>query len=462
MAKLASLALENIRDAASIATLEFQLRQPSGERRAISARVFTIRPRKRQHYLVSMRDITLTKRAEETLRLANAELERALRMKDEFLANMSHELRTPLNAILGLSESLLEQVAGPLTAKQQKYLNTINESGSHLLELINDILDLAKVESGQVKLELRQVDINEACEASMRMIWQLANKKNQKIVYESALAAGSVLADERRLKQMIVNLLSNAVKFTPANGKIGLSVSARPEEKRLLIEIWDTGIGIRQEDIPRLFRPFVQLDSTLSREATGTGLGLVLVANIARMHGGSVSITSQMGEGSRFTISLPWDPAGDSSNLPSIETVPAVPGAMLFPGGFSPTILLVEDTETSVVVIRDFLESAGFRVVVATNGVEAIALASSLIPDLILMDVQMPGLDGLTATRRIRQDPRMQTLPILALTALAMDSDRERCFDAGMDDYISKPVNLKELAKTIASHLERTRKDRKP
>ncbi len=193
-----------------------------------------------------------------------------------------------------------EQIAGPLNEKQQKYLNTINESGHHLLSLINDILDLAKIEAGQITLDINKVDVNSVCQASLRMIKQLAQKKNQEVIFEIDGDVGLMWADERRLKQMIVNLLSNAVKFTPEAGKFGLEVHGDQAGNRVLITVWDKGIGISDHDMERLFKPFVQLDAGLAREATGTGLGLALVAQMARLHGGSVKVESQVGWGKSF------------------------------------------------------------------------------------------------------------------------------------------------------------------
>jgi len=379
-------------------------------------------------------------------------MKRAMRMKDEFLANMSHELRTPLNAILGLSESLLEQTAGPINEKQQKYLGTVNESGRHLLELINDILDLAKIESGQIKIDPTRVNINTACETSLRMIKQLAQKKNQTVEVEIENEIGHVWADERRLKQMMVNLLSNAVKFTPEGGQLGLKTRIDRKEMNLLITIWDRGIGIREQDLKRLFRPFVQLDSSLARESTGTGLGLALVAEMARLHGGSVSVSSQPGEGSQFTILLPWDPAITNDTIDKLKITGKIP-IMRRSAADKPTLLLVEDTESVVLMLRDYLELSGYKVVIATDGLEGVSTAIALRPDLILMDVQMPSVNGLEATRQIRKEASLKATPIIALTALAMPSDRERCLEAGMNDYFSKPINLKELAKAIQRHL---------
>ena len=383
---------------------------------------------------------------------SNSNLARALRVKDEFLANMSHELRTPLNAILGLSESLGEQIAGPLNEKQQKYISTISESGHHLLSLINDILDLAKIEAGQITLDINKVDIQSVCQASLRMIKQLAQKKNQQVLFEIDKGFGLMYADERRLKQMIVNLLSNAVKFTPEGGEIGLKVHGILEENRVMITVWDNGMGIRENDLPQLFRPFVQLDSGLDRGATGTGLGLALVAQMARLHGGSVEAFSRPGIGSRFTIMLPWEPALAADTATRFRTTGKF-RAVNPDDTNKPTILLIEDTQEVIMMIADYLELAGYKIVTAQDGIEGIAQARLTHPDLILMDVQMPRMDGLEATRKLRSEPEFKETPIIALTALAMSSDRERCLAAGMDEYMSKPINLKALAKLIQRFL---------
>lgn len=396
----------------------------------------------------------LARRVEERtadLSRANANLARALRVKDEFLANMSHELRTPLNAILGLSESLSEQVAGPLNEKQSKYLSTINESGHHLLSLINDILDLAKIEAGQITLDINKVDINSVCQASLRMVKQLAQKKNQDVSFEINPHLGLMWADERRLKQMIVNLLSNAVKFTPESGKLGLEVSGDEEANTVSITVWDEGIGISENDIQRLFRPFVQLDAGLAREATGTGLGLALVAQMAQLHGGSVIVDSRPGKGSSFTIRLPWQPAMAGETLARLKATGKF--RAIRPGEVRPTILLIEDTQEVVMMLVDYLEMAGFNMVTAQDGIDGLTQAKIARPDLILMDIQMPRMDGFETTQKLRSDPDFKEIPIIALTALAMPNDRQRCLDAGMNDYLSKPVNLKALSKTIKAFL---------
>ncbi|MEP7137229.1 MAG: PAS domain S-box protein [Chloroflexota bacterium] len=388
----------------------------------------------------------------EDFKRSNINLARALRIKDEFLANMSHELRTPLNAILGLSESLAEQTAGPLNEKQQKYLATVTESGRHLLSLINDILDLAKIEAGQVKLELDKVDINSICDASLRMIKQLAQKKNQTTSLEIDKTLGLMWVDERRLKQMLVNLLSNAVKFTPNDGKLGLEVHGNSDKNQVTFTIWDTGIGIKEADLPRLFQTFVQLDSGLARESSGTGLGLALVAQMARLHGGSTNVVSQLGAGSRFTIVLPWEPALVVDPIERLKSTGKF-RPLKFDQTHKPTILLIEDTEEVIMLLSDYLELNGFHVIIARDGIEGVSQAQTTKPDLILMDIQMPRMDGFEATRRLRSQPEFSNTPIIALTALAMANDRERCLAAGMDEYITKPIHLRALIKTIETFL---------
>jgi CheY-like chemotaxis protein len=220
----------------------------------------------------------------------------------------------------------------------------------------------------------------------------------------------------------------------------------------LLISVWDHGIGINEKDLDRLFRPFVQLDAGLARESSGTGLGLALVAQMARLHGGSVSVFSEAGNGSRFTLILPWVPATDGVRV-NQQDVTSVPVPIVVETKNRKTILLVDDTESVLMLYRDYLERHGYKVELANDGVEGVRRAIELRPDLILMDVMMPGMNGIDATKRIRREECLSHVPIIALTALAMPSDRQRCLDAGMSDYISKPISLNELLALVKKHL---------
>ncbi|MDX2257151.1 MAG: CBS domain-containing protein [Pseudanabaenaceae cyanobacterium bins.39] len=412
----------------------------------------------------------LTERNEQ-LAISNQELARATRLKDEFLANMSHELRTPLNAILGMTESLQEGIFGFVNESQIKALQTIERSGSHLLELINDILDVAKIESGQIELEYSKVTIESLCQTSLTFIKQQAIKKQIKISTKFLNNLPELNVDERRIRQVLINLLSNSVKFTPEAGSISLEVSLIPLDNTenipnltkiqniqnintsdiqgyVRFAISDTGIGISAENISKLFQPFVQIDSALNRQYQGTGLGLALVKRIVELHGGRVNLTSEIGIGSCFMVDLPYiataQPLVQMQNNAATLTSQTITNV-----SHHSTILLVEDNEANIMTISSYLVAKGYVILSAKNGQEALDILRSLEPDLILMDIQMPIMDGLEAIQRIRQNPNFASTPIIALTALVMPSDVEHCLTAGADTYLSKPIKLRELISTM-------------
>jgi PAS domain S-box-containing protein len=395
------------------------------------------------------------------LHQANSELTQALRAKDEFLAAMSHELRTPLTAILGLTESLQMDIYGALNDKQRRVLVTVYESGQHLLAIISDILDLAKVTVGKLAVQLRPVSIAEVCQASLSMISAQAEQKHLTVSLTRDPAAVQLLADERRLTQILVNLLNNAVKFTPAGGAIGLAVTPDDSRRIMHFTVWDTGIGIAPAEAPRLFKPFVQLDGRLAREYGGTGLGLSLAQGLTELQGGSLRLESEglPGRGSRFILTLPWTPptaerSPGSSTLDEELSTPPHQLASVDPRpSASPVVLLVDDSEASLMVVQDYLQSIGYTVIAAREGREALALAHTWHPAIIVMDLQMPGMDGLEAIRRLRTDSNapLAATPIIALTALAMPGDHERCLAAGANAYVSKPIHLPELAGVLAA-----------
>jgi len=301
---------------------EFQIELAGGAERILEVRSTPTQWQEAPATLLSLRDITRQKMAEKQLResrlqleqrveertaelkSAYRELEKASRLKDEFLASMSHELRTPLTGILGLAQVLQMQTYGAQTDKQLAALHNIETSGWHLLELINDILDFSRIEAGKLELHITPCSLAEICQASLQGIAPLAQKKQQKVNFDINSDIVIVMADVRRLKQVLVNLLNNAVKFTPPGGSLGIEVNLVPSDE-VLITVWDTGIGICAEDIARLYQPFSQLDARLERQYAGTGLGLSLVKRLVELHGGRVSVESEPGRGSRFSFSLP-------------------------------------------------------------------------------------------------------------------------------------------------------------
>ncbi|OUC16398.1 MAG: hypothetical protein B0A82_01820 [Alkalinema sp. CACIAM 70d] len=345
------------------------------------------------------------------LSTVNAELARATRLKDEFLANMSHELRTPLNAILGLSEALQDQILGELTDRQQRSIATIAKSGRHLLELINDILDLSKISAGKLDLDLTSISIRQLCEGSLVFVKQQAHQKQIRLTSEIPEDLGHIMADERRIRQVLINLLTNAVKFTPEGGQVCFKVAVSQAQQWvgkvkipqpiaqlqgsqaqdsqalqsfILFQVQDSGIGISPEDIARLFQPFVQVDTSLNRQQTGTGLGLALVKQIAELHGGAVYVESQPGQGSYFTVMLPYQMPTIEA-LPSPESLPTSPtGSKHLSVEESPSIsacsliLLAEDNEDNIETFSAYLQSRGYHLVIAGNGAEAVTSQKSI------------------------------------------------------------------------------------
>ncbi|MBK1988651.1 PAS domain S-box protein [Sphaerospermopsis aphanizomenoides BCCUSP55] len=562
-------------------------------------------------------EITERKQIEAELRQTNAELARATRLKDEFLANMSHELRTPLNAILGMSEGLTEGVFGEMRDIQKRAINTIERSGKHLLELINDILDLSKIEAGKLEIQLSPVACSYLCDSSVTFVRQQALKKNIQISVEIQPHLPDLIVDERRIRQVLINLLNNAVKFTPSGGKVKLIVrqeigtlkSQEPRQREaggeelsqlpitnyylpnqwICFSVIDTGIGIAPEDLNKLFKPFVQIDSSLNRQHNGTGLGLALVKRLVDLHCGYITVKSEVNKGSCFTACIPcidklsseentqlspnsqllritqtpnapvliiedsmvaaeqvarclselnmqtfiytrgdqaideairvlpvliildimlpnlcgWEVLRQLKTNPQTQNIPVVvisvvdersqalslgaadylvkpisreqirttlnklqpqdnsrttaliidltatPSPGTAESATSPLILLAEDNEANITTISSYLSARGYKLILAKNGQEAVTLTEQQHPNLIIMDIQMPGIDGLEAMRLIRANQQFIHTPIIALTALVMPGDQEKCIAAGANEYLTKPVKLKFLAEKI-------------
>jgi PAS domain S-box-containing protein len=437
------LAKEAARHTKKQQELEFSLADHDGEH-SFEVRVLSDDGRE---VIIVIRDITDRALADRAMAEAKQAAESASKSKSEFLASMSHELRTPLNAILNISESLGEGVYGAVNEKQHRSLLTVAESGRHLLGLINDILDLSKIEAGKLELVATVVPVRALCEASLRLVKEAALQRKQEVTLEIGEGIETLEADERKLKQILVNLLSNASKFTPRGGHFGLQVAEHAGE--LAFTVWDTGIGISPEDVKKLFQPFVQLDSKLSREYAGTGLGLSLARRLASLHQGRIEVESTPAMGSRFTVTLPLRRGHGETIFARAKTqlLPlVVPSA-----GRGPRILLVEDIQANRDCIGDYLASKGFQLQFAANGSEALERVDTWKPDIIVTDIQMSGMDGFEAIRQLRAKPQLLNTPIMALTALAMEGDSQRCLAAGATHYMSKPVALKTLAATLSS-----------
>ena len=377
------------------------------------------------------------------LRAANAEMAHAARHKDEFLAAMSHELRSPLNTILSMSQLLLENVYGELNERQRRSVSNIQHGGEHLLALINDVLDVARIAAGKLHLELNMAAIDDICRSSINHVQAAADSKQIRIAYTRDPEAASLHADARRLRQVLVNLLSNAVKFTPAGGRVGLNVVPAADCSTLQFSVWDTGIGIPAESFDQLFQPFVQLDGSLARRYEGTGLGLTLVHRLTDLHDGSVAVESEPGQGSCFTVTLPWRPP---------ETPPR--------GGFAARdglALIVSGNATTLARLLDYLERLGLRPVAADNGYHALELAAQHLPAVIVADLLLPDLDGLSMLRHIRHSERLHGVPVVAVSALAGAFASQRCQEAGADALLAKPVDFALLQKTLANLLQTAR-----
>ena len=406
-------------------------------------------------------DITNQKRTELQLRGANQKLAKATKMKDEFLANMSHELRTPLAAILAVNEGLQKGVYGVVTGDQAEGLNVIEASGAHLLELIDEVLDLAKIESGSLQLNFSKIIVTTICDSSLQFVKQQAARKSIQLRMDVPENLPEIHSDEKRLRQILVNLLSNAVKFTEDNGSVTLACEqiSRSEGLEVLrFSVTDTGIGIDESKLDILFEPFFQVQTALNRDYSGTGLGLALVKQFAELLSATVGVSSEIGVGSRFYLDLPlgqseipngsnWNNVIDNNNAQQLNRAVVAADS-------PPLILLAEDSDSVAEATTRYLELSQYRVIRVGDGKTAIEAARDHSPDVILMDIQMPGIDGLEAIRRLRAIPSFESTPIIALTGLAMQGDSSRCIAAGADQYLSKPYRMRELVSLIQSLMQ--------
>jgi PAS domain S-box-containing protein len=470
-----------------VTNYELTARARDGKLTVVSynATTFHDRDRRLQGVFAAARDVTELKRFEQTLQQKNAELEDASRMKSEFLANMSHELRTPLNSIIGFSEALKDGMVGELTDQQREFVTDIFGSGTHLLSLINDILDLSKVEAGKMLLDLEPMEVASVFENSLSIIREKAADRRIRLDLDCPDDLGSMLGDARKVKQILYNLLSNAVKFSNEGGHVTLQACRVPRAQvdrlsgpwagrsygladnkhadYLKLSVTDSGIGIAEDGFQRLFQPFSQIDSGLARRFEGTGLGLAMVKLLAELHGGAVAVESAVGKGSRFTVWLPMRAPVEAA-VTTVTAVTAVRAVTRVPAATPPlaigtdvppgarTALVVEDDMQAAALIRLQLEAEGFTVLHATSGEAAMELAMQQPLSLITLDIMLPNMDGWEFLRCLKEVRELQRIPVVIISSVA---DGEKGFSLGAAALMQKPISRKDLYESLVDlHLD--------
>jgi signal transduction histidine kinase len=382
-----------------------------------------------------MRQHAALRRADEEILQVNRQLEQSNRYKSEFLANMSHELRTPLNAILGFSEILLDITMNLTAGERTEFLRNIHSSGQHLLGLINDILDLAKIEAGKMELHPEELQVAEALQEVTSILEPMARQQGLHLTLVGVNEAGAINVDRSKFKQVLYNLLSNAVKFTPAPGRITLTVRDSPDQ--LTVSVHDTGIGIKPEDLPKLFREFEQIDGSYTRRYQGTGLGLALCRRFVQMHGGRIWAESQYGKGSTFTFTIPRDPRPAAVAEAAVDETAQGPETMELP-----LALVVEDDPASSQRMTAEIQGVGFRVAHATDGDQAVRKAMEILPDLVVMETVLPAKDGWQVLQELRARAATADVPVLVCSVTKNQALMDQFEVAG---YVAKPWATKTM-----------------
>lgn len=431
---------------------ELEVRRKDGTRFWTSMNTTIVKDENGMHFDGTVEDITKRKRAEEMLLNAKEAAELATRAKSEFLANMSHEIRTPMNAIIGMTGMLLGE---DLTSEQKEYIEIVRSSGEALLAIINDILDLSKIEGRMMELEHQPFNLRACIEEAMDLGAKDALEKGLKLGYTiEDNTPAVILGDPARLRQILVNLFSNAVKFTE-KGEVFISVSGRELEGssyEIHFAVRDTGIGIPVDKANRLFQPFSQVDASTARRYGGTGLGLAISKKLVELMDGEIWVESEAGIGSTFHFTVKVKPTL-GTHIDESKGTSCHVADLHKDIDQSLRILLAEDNMVNQKVTLRMLSKLGFRADVAANGLEVLQALDRQVYDVVLMDVLMPEMDGLETTRAIRQRWLKEKGPkIIAMTASALKGDREMCLNAGMDDYVSKPVRIEDLAKVLRAN----------
>jgi signal transduction histidine kinase len=398
-------------------------------------------------YLV--RQHAALRRADQEIMQVNRQLEQSNRFKSEFLANMSHELRTPLNAILGFSEILLDASMELSAGERVEFLRNIRSSGQHLLNLINDILDLAKIEAGKMDLHPEEMSVLDAIHEVTSILEPMARQQGLRLVGTGLAPVGAIRADKSKFKQVLYNLLSNAIKFTPPPGTITLEV--RDELEQVSVSVSDTGIGIKEEDLPKLFREFQQLDGSYTRRYEGTGLGLALCRRFVEMHGGRIWVQSQPGRGSTFTFTLPRQAKLPQDPAPEAPTPPELMDR--------PLVLVVEDDPLTSQRLTSEIQAAGFQVAHARDGEEALRKAIEILPDLITIETVLPRKDGWEVLQELRRRAATSDIPVLICS---VTENQGLAAKLGVTEYVAKPWATKTLQEALQRLAQRVtrRRDR--
>jgi len=395
--------------------------------------------------------------AKENLEYENSRAEEANRLKTEFLANMSHELRTPLNSIIGFSEILQDETFGELNKKQARYIGNILSSGKHLLNLINDILDLSKVEAGKMELYPEEFQVSASIEDITSIIRDSANKRNITLTVNLSEEVGTISADQKRFKQIMYNLFSNAIKFIEESGKVDITgkvIQGRRKSDRsdlLQISVMDTGIGIAPEDYPKIFAEFQQADGSHARKQEGTGLGLALTKKMVGLHGGEIWFKSKLGEGSTFTFTMPLNPSQctDERDTDEGETVETLSEGEESCEGESclPSVLIVEDDKNASEILAHILKRADYHPILAFDGKEAIEKAQKFQPFAITLDIMLPEMNGWQVLQKLKSHSKTSDIPVIIIS---MIEQKGYGFSLGAADYLVKPPEKDQLIRRLA------------